>query len=166
MRYGIVFAAAVALAQPAFAQTAAVPDAVAVPGATILHTLRGTGAQIYECKPDALGKLTWVFREPIATLTDQGKTVGRHYAGPTWELTSGSAIVGVVAGSAPGATPSDIPWLKLTVISHRGSGAFDRVTEIQRLRTEGGVALGICDKAGALQSVPYAADYVFLGARS
>jgi hypothetical protein len=165
MRYGIVLAAAVALlAHPVSAQT--VPDAVAEPSATVLHTLRGIGAQIYECKPDALGKLTWVFREPIAVLTDQGTTVGRHYAGPTWELASGSAVVGVVAGSAPGVTPADIPLLKLIVISHRGSGAFDRVTEIQRLRTEGGMARGTCDKPGALQSLPYAADYVFLGARS
>jgi hypothetical protein len=27
----------------------------------------------------------WTLREPIATLLLDGKTVGRHYAGPNWE---------------------------------------------------------------------------------
>jgi hypothetical protein len=31
------------------------------------------------------GKLSWAVREPIATLTADGKTVGRHYAGPHHE---------------------------------------------------------------------------------
>ena len=55
------------------------------------------------------GKLAWAFREPIATLFQDGKTVGRHYAGPTWELSDGSAVVGKVAASAPGATPRISP---------------------------------------------------------
>ena len=37
------------------------------------------------CKAGADGKLAWTFREPIATLLADGKTVGRHYAGPNWE---------------------------------------------------------------------------------
>ncbi len=35
---------------------------------------------------------SWTFREPIATLLDDGKTVGRHYAGPNWEDNDGSAV--------------------------------------------------------------------------
>ena len=38
-------------------------------------------------------------------------------AGPTWEHSDGSAVVGKAVGNAPGATPHDIPWLKLEVIS-------------------------------------------------
>ena len=35
------------------------------------------------------------------------------------------------------------------------------VTTIQRLNTSGGKASGPCPRAGALFSVPYAADYAF-----
>ena len=36
------------------------------------------------------------------------------------------------------------------------------VTTVQRINTVGGRHDGTCDKAGALHSAPYAADYVFL----
>ena len=74
----------------------------------------------------------------IATLLLKGKTVGRHYAGPNWEYMDGSAVVGKVAGRAPGKTPKDIPWLKLSATSHRGKGLFSDVTTIQRINTSGG----------------------------
>ena len=108
------------------------------------------------------GKPAWAFREPIATLLVDGKTVGRHYAGPNWELSDGSAVVGKVAGSAPGATANDIAWLKLDVVSHRGSGALTAVTTVQRINTKGGKLDGACDQPGAFRSAPYSADYVFL----
>ena len=91
-----------------------------------------------------------------------GKTVGRHYAGPNWEYVDGSAVLGRTSNSAPGATPNDIPWLKLDVISRRGSGVLSGVTTVQRINTAGGVLHGACDKAGATRSAPYSADYVFL----
>jgi hypothetical protein len=91
-----------------------------------------------------------------------GKTVGRHFAGPSWEHTDGSAVIGKVAGSAPGATPNDIPWLKLDVISRRGSGVLGDVTTVQRIDTKGGKLEGACDQAGSYRSVPYSAEYVFL----
>jgi Protein of unknown function (DUF3455) len=56
-----------------------------------------------------------VFREPVATLLLDGRTVGRHYAGPHWEMADGSIIQGKVAGRAPGVTAADIAWLKLDV---------------------------------------------------
>ena len=87
-------------------------------------TLHAEGAQIYECKAGSDGKLAWAFREPIATLLADGKTVGRHYAGPNWEHSDGSAVVGKAIGNAPGATANDIPWLKLEVTSRRGSGVL------------------------------------------
>ena len=66
------------------------------------------------------------------------------------------------AGRAPGATPKDIPWLKLDVSERRGSGVLSAATTIQRINTQGGVAEGPCDKAGAFLSAAYATDYVFL----
>ena len=144
------------------AASAQVPPALAAPGETAVVTLHAQGAQIYECRAGADGKLAWAFREPVATLLLDGKTVGRHYAGPNWEHVDGSAVVGKVAANAPGKTASDIPWLKLEVTARRGSGALTGVTTVQRINTGGGVHAGACDKAGALHSVPYSADYVFL----
>ena len=72
----------------------------------IIATLHAEGAQIYECKQDTTKTdgqaraLTWQFREPIATLMVGGQSVGRHYAGPSWDV-QGSVIVAKAAGKAP-----------------------------------------------------------------
>lgn len=138
------------------------PDTIAAPGQTVVLTVHAEGAQVYECKAGADGKLGWAFREPIATLLADGKTVGRHYAGPSWEHSDGSAVVGKVVVNVPGATSSDIPWLKLDVVSRRGNGILTPVTTVQRINTQGGKLEGACDKAGVLRSVAYSADYLFL----
>jgi Protein of unknown function (DUF3455) len=138
------------------------PEAIAAPGETIVLTVHAEGAQVYECKAGADGKLAWAFREPIATLFVDGKTIGRHYAGPNWEHIDGSAVVGKAIGNAPGATANDIPLLKLEVTSQRGSGVLSGVTTVQRINTKGGKVEGPCEVAGAFKSVPYSADYVFL----
>jgi len=141
---------------------AQVPDAIAAKGETAAATFHAEGAQVYECKAGADGKLAWAFREPIATLLLDGKTVGRHYAGPTWEHTDGSAVVAKAAGNAPAPDGKSIPWLKLEVTASRGSGTLSGVTTVQRINTVGGKHEGACEKAGAFHSAPYAADYVFL----
>jgi len=138
------------------------PDAIAAPGYVAALTLHAEGAQVYECKADASGKLGWSFREPIATLLADGKTVGRHYAGPNWEYSDGSAVAGKAIGNAPGATAQDIPWLKLEVTAQRGSGTLSGIALVQRINTRGGKADGACTTAGTFLSAPYAADYVFL----
>jgi hypothetical protein len=139
---------------------AELPDAVAAKGEIILQ-VHAVGAQIYECKLDVGGKPAWQFREPIASLFRNGKTVGRHYAGPTWEI-EGSAIVGKVSGHAPGASAKDIPWLRLDAADRRGDGPLAAATTIQRINTAGGNLDGSCEKAGDLHAEPYSADYVFL----
>jgi hypothetical protein len=136
----------------------ALPDALKAPGEAVVLSVHAEGAQVYECKAGTDGKLAWAFREPIATLLLDGKTVGRHYAGPTWEHIDGSAVVAKVAGSAPGAAPNDIAWLKLTVISQRGSGVLTGVTTVQRINTHGGKLEGACDQAGTFSSAPYSAE--------
>ena len=138
------------------------PDAIAAPGETVVLTLHAEGAQVYECKAGADGKLAWAFREPIAALLLDGKTVGRHYNGPNWEHIDSSAVVGKAVGNAPAETAIDIPWLKLTVTSGRGTGILSGVTTVQRINTIGGKLNGECNKAGTYSSVPYSADYVFL----
>jgi hypothetical protein len=158
-RLAFALATAAVYATDALAQ---VPAEVAAPGETTVATLQGEGAQIYACQAGKDGKLVWTFREPIASLILDGKTVGRHFAGPSWESADGSAIIGKLVGKAPGATANDIPWLKLDVVSHSRNGLFSAVSTVQRLNTKGGVLQGACDHAGAFQSVPYSATYVFL----
>ncbi|MET4802671.1 DUF3455 domain-containing protein [Bradyrhizobium sp. LB11.1] len=138
------------------------PDAIAAPGETVVLSVHAEGAQVYECKAGTDGKLAWAFREPIATLLSEGKTIGRHYAGPNWEHADGSAVAAKAAGNAPGATAADIAWLKLEVTAHRGSGVLTPVTTVQRINTHGGKLEGSCGKAGELKSAPYSAEYVFL----
>jgi hypothetical protein len=138
------------------------PDAIAAPGLTPVLTAHAQGQQIYECKAGADGKPAWTFREPQASLTVDDKVIGKHYAGPTWELEDGSAVVGKAIGNAPGKTGNDIAWLKLEAASHKGSGKFDDVVMVQRINTVGGVLNDSCDRPGATRGMPYAADYVFL----
>ena len=160
-RAGLALLLLSALSVSAKAQTP-LPDAIASPGETVVLTVHAEGAQVYECKAGADGKLAWAFREPIASLLVDGKTIGRHYAGPNWEHIDGSAVVGKVSGSAPGATADDIAWLKLQVTASRGNGVLTGVTTVQRINTKGGKFDGACDKAGNFKSAPYSADYVFL----
>src|ERR1700746_3734711 len=94
------------------AASAQVPAAIAAPGESAVVTLHAEGAQIYECKAGTDGKLTWAFREPIATWLLDGKSVGRHFAGPSWEHVDGSMVVGKAVANVAGQTPGDIPWLK------------------------------------------------------
>ena len=149
------------LASAAAAETP-LPEAIAAPGETTVLSVHAEGAQVDECKAGTDGKLSWMFREPIATLMADGKTVGRHYAGPNWEDADGSAVTGKAIGNAPGATANDIAWLKLDVTTHRGNGILSPVTTVQRINTQGGQLTGACDKQGATKSAPYSAEYVFL----
>ncbi len=134
--------------------SAPLPPAIEAAGETAIITLHAEGAQVYECKADADGKLAWAFREPIATLFLDGKTVGRHYAGPNWELNDSSAVVGKAIANVPGATDKDIPLLKIEVVSARGSGQLTGITTVQRINTVGGKPDAPCTKAGDYLSAP------------
>jgi hypothetical protein len=157
---GLVALMVAAAGPPTLAAPA--PMAFGAGDRALVLQVHGEGAQIYECKADAAGHLAWSFREPIATLIKDRQTVGRHYAGPHWELNDGALVRGTLVTSQPGQTPDDIPWLKLDVAENKGVGALANATLVLRLNTHGGVLTGDCPAAGALRSVPYAADYVFL----
>ena len=162
----------VAIVLSATRASAEMPTAFDVSDGTVLLTVHAEGAQIYECKPGPVekssshvGAPTWQFREPIATLIVDGKSIGRHYAGPNWDHIDGSGVTGKTAASVPGATPDDIQWLKLDVVDHRGNGLLSSATTVQRINTRGGVLQGQCESAGVYRNVPYSADYVFLRRR-
>ena len=159
-RLGTLLIALVLLSRsPAWAEPSR--DDIAAPVGNLVEKLHGIGAQIYECKADPHGDLMWTFREPLASLMIDGRTVGHHFTGPTWELTDGSRITGKVIAQAPAPATGDIPWLKLEVSDRKGSGGFDGVTTVQRVATVGGKKSGPCTVAGQLLAEPYAADYLF-----
>ena len=147
--------------------SAQIPAALVARDGAVIATFHAEGAQIYQCKPDSEKfpseprALAWQFREPVATLIVDGKSFGRHYAGPNWDHIDGSGVKGRVASTAPGASANDIAWLRLDIIEHRGSGVLSEAATIERINTKGGMAQGACETAGAYLSVPYSADYVF-----
>jgi hypothetical protein len=136
-------------------------DIADIHGAETLQ-VKGVGAQIYECRKADQGRLEWVFREPAAALIKDGKTLGVHYAGPTWRMNDGSSIKGVVVKQAQGTTSGDIPWLELNAIDHLGKGALSNVTGVRRIRTTGGKISGSCMNEGSFTSAPYEAEYIFI----
>ena len=135
---------------------------IAVNSGVPIAKLEAAGAQIYVCTKNAAGALNWTFREPVASLLEEGKTVGRHFVGPTWEFADGSRVQGEVVNKAPGTTAKDIAWLKLSVKDPPKSGLVAGATSVLRIDTKGGVFEGACDSEGELHAEPYAATYIFL----
>jgi len=132
---------------------------------SIIATFHAEGAQIYECKPDTSkppGSLVWQFREPIATLLAGGQSVGRHYAGPSWDLVDGGGVKGRTVKNTPAPGVNDIPWLELEVVDHLGKGVLSEAVTVLRTNTKGGLAKGPCKTEGEYLSIPYSADYQFL----
>ncbi len=81
------------------------------------------GVQIYVCAPRDTAN-QWVFKAPEAQLLDaNGKIFAKHYAGPSWEATDGSKIVGKVMAKMPAPTDGAIPWLLLSTQSS-GNGVL------------------------------------------
>jgi hypothetical protein len=156
----------------ASAQTIAVPANLKPPPTEVLFLeVSAAGVQVYQCdasKEDPT-KFEWVFKAPVAELFDAaGKQIGTHYAGPTWESSDGSKVVGEVKARDNGPDADAIPWLLLSVKSTSGTGVFSRTMSIQRVQTVGGKAPAAgCDKAQAGQEarMAYKATYYFYAAK-
>ena len=134
---------------------------VAASAGTLVLRGRAVGAQIYQCRPDASGRPMWMLRQPIATLISDGNTLGRHFAGPSWELADGSLILGSVTSKADAGSPSDIPWLSIDVVQNSHVGLLKDVRVVQRIATAGGSMARACLHEGDLVAEPYVADYLF-----
>lgn len=150
------FAAVACAGQPPV-RVVEVPQALK-PGAdeVLAMVVPARGVQVYECR----GR-EWAFVAPEADLFDaNGKRIGRHYAGPTWEAADGSKIAGSLKSRADAPEAGAIPWLLLSAKSVGPEGAFSRVTSVQRVSTTGGVApAGSCATPGERARVGYTADY-------
>lgn len=136
------------------------PPTLDVPaGNRIEFQAHGVGVQIYKW---SAASSSWVFQAPSAVLFHgEGHVVGIHYAGPTWQSTDGSTVVGTKLGAVT-VDPTAIPWLLLEAKTTTGPGIFANVTFIQRIETKGGLAPatpGSID--GQLALVPYSAEYLF-----
>jgi uncharacterized protein DUF3455 len=143
-----------------------VPEALRPPaGQSLYLEALATGVQIYECTRKSDSAYEWTFKAPEASLADRsGRSLGKHYAGPTWESSDGSTVVGEVKAKDPGPNPSAIAWLLLAAKSNTGSGVFSAARSIQRIATTGGVAPAEpCSEGnlGQVSRVPYTATYVF-----
>jgi hypothetical protein len=153
---------------PAISMPTDVPVALQAPaGQEPYLQVHATGVQIYECaaKADAPTGWAWQFRTPEATLADSaGKTIGRHFAGPSWASNDGATIVGKVSASVSAPDKGDIPWLLVAIKSRDGQGLLTQTASVQRLDTEGGAApTTACgaDNAKQVERVGYTATYVF-----
>ena len=143
-----------------------VPAALRAPaGQAVYLEALATGVQIYECGQKSDGSYEWIFKAPEASLaTRAGQPLGRHYAGPTWEATDGSSVVGEVKAKDPGPVAAAIPWLLLAAKSNSGTGVLGDARSIQRVATSGGIVPKERCDAGTLHKVarvPYAASYYF-----
>jgi hypothetical protein len=143
-----------------------VPTALQPPAGQLLYLeALASGVQIYECSQKADSTYDWTFKAPEASLVSRsGQPLGKHYAGPTWESSDGSTVVGEVRARDPGPKPSAIPWLLLAAKANTGSGTFGAAKSIQRVATVGGMAPSEpCTGSNLKQvaRVPYTATYYF-----
>jgi hypothetical protein len=148
-----------------------VPENLKAPATQVLSLeTHATGVQIYECSASKTDptRFEWVFKAPEADLFDgDGKKIGKHYAGPTWESTDGSKVIGEVKARDDGPDAGAIPWLLLSSKSTSGKGAFSQILSIQRLSTVGGKAPAEgCAQAqsGKEARIAYKARYYFFAA--
>jgi hypothetical protein len=143
------------------------PPQLAVPsGEVLLLKALATGVQNYACSEGKSG-LEWSFKGPQADLKDEaGRAIGTHYAGPTWEASDGSKVVGRLVASDDSELRDAIPQLLLVATQNSGNGVLANVKSIQRVQTVGGLApKAPCQpqQLGRLVQSPYKAIYYFYG---
>jgi hypothetical protein len=146
-----------------------VPDKLAPPaGAKFVKKVPAIGVQIYKCAV-ANGQPSWVFVAPEADLFDEaGKRIGRHGAGPFWEMSDGSKVFGTLSQRADATRPDAIPHLLLATKSTGGAGLVSSVAYLQRLNTVSGLAPTSGCSASELDKqarVYYTADYLLYAAQ-
>src|SRR6202041_221964 len=135
----------------------------APPGEGLLLQVHAKGDQVYTCKSDA-AQFAWTLKAPDAQLFDKdGKSFGKHFAGPSWEANDGSRVIGKAVANVPSPDADSIAWLLVNIVGHEGNGVLSKATTIQRINTKGGKAPATgCDASHAGQElrIPYSADYV------
>jgi len=141
------------------------PDQIQPPaGEQLLLQVHAKGDQVYICQ-EGVTQFAWALKAPDAQLFDKdGKSFGKHFAGPSWEANDGSRVKGKAVANVASPDADSIPWLLVNIVGHEGSGVLSRATSIQRINTKGGKAPASgCDAGHAGQElrVAYSADYLF-----
>ena len=170
LRRAVVCAAVVLASGAGVAQAAQsdIPTDVQITdGSKLFLEAHAVGVQIYTCGAVADG-YAWGPATPRADLYgDNGKLIGSHYGGPTWEARDGSKVI---AKRDAGVTvdPTAIPWLRLAATATSVGPGGKRLADtkwIQRVATVGGLSPAAADcsavTAGTREEVPYSADYRF-----
>jgi hypothetical protein len=143
-----------------------VPENLKVPaGEKLILKAHAKGVQIYVCQ-NAEQKLAWTLKAPEAELAEEGgKTIIHHSAGPSWKHVDGSEVTGKLVAKHDAPNGNAIPWLLLSAATHNGNGVLTKVSTIQRIHTEGGLAPKpeTCNASSSGQESrsDYAADYYF-----
>ena len=142
-----------------------VPAALAVPpDMQLVLSTHAEGAQVYAC--DA-AKSAWMLKGPDATLFNaQGGQIGKHYAGPSWELPDGSLVTGEVVAKDAGPDADAVAWLLLKVKTNSGKGLLGKAGLVQRIETKGGQPPKSECKAGEETRSAYSATYRFFAVKS
>jgi hypothetical protein len=159
----------IGMAMPASGQGVSrpeVPDKIKAPaGEEVVLQAHASGSQIYICQAGTEGKFAWTLKAPEAELHDQqGASIGRHYAGPSWKHNDGSEVTGKAAAKVDSPDADSIPWLLVSATGHSGNGVLSRVSSIQRIHTKGGQPPSDpCDASKQNREVKssYTADYYF-----
>lgn len=134
-------------------------------GTQVVLQATGDGVQIYTCT-DTSGGAKWVLKAPDARLLDgSGKTIGSHFAGPTWKLEDGSQVQGELVASRAAPGTGSVAWLLLRAKAGTGKGSLADVAFIRRTETHGGAApesgCETSQDAGKTVPVHYTATYTF-----
>jgi hypothetical protein len=144
------------------------------------------GTQNYVCLPSTQSEtgVAWTLFGPQATLfDDRDRQIATHFLSPnpdqggtpraTWHHSDDSSIVWAVKAQESKdpeyVDPTAIAWFLLRVVGNEdgptGGDKLSDTTFLQRINTVGGKAPATgCESAGnlgAIQLIPYEADYVF-----
>lgn len=187
--WAIAMTAAAVVAHSQTVATPAVPENLVPPAGNIAFIkASAVGTQNYICLPSGTG-LAWKFQGPQATLFltlrwingDVRQQITTHFLSPnpgeenaparaTWQSSGDTSAVWAkkTAESSDSAFVASgaIPWLLLQTAGTRngplGGATLAQTTFIQRVNTTGGaMPTTACTEAGAIEFVPYTADYYF-----
>jgi hypothetical protein len=179
MAFGLAFALALMISQPARADRSTPPDVptiIQVPvGNQLFRSAHAIGTQNYVClstgwAPRAYSPQATLFNEEneqVLTHFLSPYPAGSNTFSPTWQDSRDTSTVWAnpVDGASYTPDPTAIPWLLLkvvrTAVGPTGGDKMLVTTYIQRLNTTGGLKPTTTCNEGDKSLVPYTADYYF-----
>lgn len=144
-----------------------VPASLVPVGERQVDRFESRGMLTYECraKAGAASSAEWGYVAAETELIDgQGKGIGKHtFPPPLWQALDGSKFTGTIKARADAPQAGAAPWLLVSTRSTGGEGRFSKITSLQRVNTQGGIApTRRCDGTtiGAKERVAFTSDLV------